>query len=85
MQRPCPLLDAEMPPSVDSVSPQQADFGDDSGLHHKKIATMPPPTSSAPAAAFSPYQKFVVGLLALLQFAVILDLDRKSTRLNSSH
>ena len=33
---------------------------------------MPPP-SSAPAAAFSPYQKFVVGLLALLQFAVILD------------
>ena len=33
---------------------------------------MPPP-SSAPAAAFSPYQKFVVGLLAFLQFAVILD------------
>jgi predicted MFS family arabinose efflux permease len=31
------------------------------------------PPSSAPAAAFSPYQKFVVGLLALLQFAVILD------------
>jgi len=27
----------------------------------------------APAATFSPYQKFVVGLLALLQFAVILD------------
>jgi len=35
---------------------------------------MAPPTPSAPAAAgFSPYQKFVVGLLALLQFAVILD------------
>jgi len=33
---------------------------------------MAPPTT-APAAAFSPYQKFVVGLLALLQFAVILD------------
>ena len=33
---------------------------------------MAPPTS-APAAAFSPYQKFVVGLLAVLQFAVILD------------
>jgi len=29
--------------------------------------------SSTPAASFSPYQKFVVGLLALLQFAVILD------------
>ncbi|HEY9026586.1 MAG TPA: MFS transporter [Burkholderiaceae bacterium] len=35
---------------------------------------MAPPTPFAPAAAgFSPYQKFVVGLLALLQFAVILD------------
>jgi len=35
---------------------------------------MAPPTSPAPAATgFSPYQKFVVGLLALLQFAVILD------------
>ena len=34
---------------------------------------MAPPSSSAPAAAFSPYQKFVVGLLAVLQFAVILD------------
>ena len=33
---------------------------------------MPPPTT-APAAEFSPYQKFVVGLLAFLQFAVILD------------
>jgi predicted MFS family arabinose efflux permease len=33
---------------------------------------MPPP-ESAPAASFSPYQKFVVGLLAFLQFAVILD------------
>ena len=33
---------------------------------------MTPPTS-APAASFSPYQKFVVGLLAFLQFAVILD------------
>jgi predicted MFS family arabinose efflux permease len=33
---------------------------------------MPPPTT-APAATFSPYQKFVVGLLAFLQFAVILD------------
>jgi len=33
---------------------------------------MPPPTT-APAASFSPYQKFVVGLLAFLQFAVILD------------
>ncbi len=33
---------------------------------------MAPPTT-APAAQFSPYQKFVVGLLALLQFAVILD------------
>ena len=31
------------------------------------------PPSTAPAASFSPYQKFVVGLLALLQFAVILD------------
>ena len=29
--------------------------------------------SPAPPAGFSPYQKFVVGLLALLQFAVILD------------
>ncbi len=36
---------------------------------------MPPPLSAtpAPAATFSPYQKFVVGLLAFLQFAVILD------------
>ena len=34
---------------------------------------MAPPSSASPAAAFSPYQKFVVGLLALLQFAVILD------------
>jgi predicted MFS family arabinose efflux permease len=33
---------------------------------------MTPPTP-APAAAFSPYQKVVVGLLAFLQFAVILD------------
>jgi predicted MFS family arabinose efflux permease len=33
---------------------------------------MPPP-STAPAASFSAYQKFVVGLLAFLQFAVILD------------
>ena len=33
---------------------------------------MAPPTSP-PAAGFSPYQKFVVGLLAFLQFAVILD------------
>jgi len=33
---------------------------------------MPPPTTS-PTASFSPYQKFVVGLLAFLQFAVILD------------
>jgi len=31
------------------------------------------PPISAPAATFSPYQKFVVGLLAFLQFAVILD------------
>src|ERR1700740_1336048 len=31
------------------------------------------PPSTAPVASFSPYQKFVVGLLALLQFAVILD------------
>ena len=31
------------------------------------------PPNSAPAATFSPYQKFVVGLLAVLQFAVILD------------
>ncbi|MFL6698095.1 MAG: MFS transporter [Vitreoscilla sp.] len=33
---------------------------------------MPPP-ATAPAASFSRYQKFVVGLLAFLQFAVILD------------
>ena len=33
---------------------------------------MPPP-NTAPAASFSRYQKFVVGLLAFLQFAVILD------------
>ena len=33
---------------------------------------MPPPDKS-PAASFSPYQKLVVGLLAFLQFAVILD------------
>ena len=33
---------------------------------------MPPPNTT-PAASFSPYQKFVVGLLAFLQFAVILD------------
>ena len=32
-----------------------------------------PPSISVPAASFSPYQKFVVGLLAFLQFAVILD------------
>jgi predicted MFS family arabinose efflux permease len=32
-----------------------------------------PAATTAPAAAFSPYQKFVVGLLAFLQFAVILD------------
>ncbi len=32
-----------------------------------------PPTTTAPAASFSAYQKFVVGLLAFLQFAVILD------------
>jgi predicted MFS family arabinose efflux permease len=32
---------------------------------------MAPPTTAP--AAFSPYQKFVVGLLAVLQFAVILD------------
>jgi len=31
------------------------------------------PTATAPAASFSPYQKVVVGLLAFLQFAVILD------------
>ena len=31
------------------------------------------PPNTAPAAAFTPYQKFVVGLLAVLQFAVILD------------
>ena len=34
------------------------------------MASAPP---SSPAAGFSPYQKFVVGLLAFLQFAVILD------------
>jgi predicted MFS family arabinose efflux permease len=36
---------------------------------------MPPSTTlpATPAASFSPYQKFVVGLLAFLQFAVILD------------
>ena len=33
---------------------------------------MPPP-NTVPAASFTPYQKFVVGLLAFLQFAVILD------------
>ena len=33
---------------------------------------MPPPNTT-PAASFAPYQKFVVGLLAFLQFAVILD------------
>ncbi len=33
---------------------------------------MTPPTP-APASPFSPYQKFVVGLLAFLQFAVIMD------------
>ncbi len=33
---------------------------------------MAPPTPT-PAVAFTPYQKFVVGLLAFLQFAVILD------------
>jgi predicted MFS family arabinose efflux permease len=32
-----------------------------------------PPTSAAPPADFSPYQKFVAGMLAFLQFAVILD------------
>jgi predicted MFS family arabinose efflux permease len=31
------------------------------------------PSTPAAAASFSPYQKFVVGLLAVLQFAVILD------------
>jgi predicted MFS family arabinose efflux permease len=34
------------------------------------MASTPP---TPPAAGFSPYQKFVVGLLAFLQFAVILD------------
>jgi predicted MFS family arabinose efflux permease len=34
------------------------------------MASAPP---TPPAAGFSPYQKFVVGLLAFLQFAVILD------------
>ena len=34
---------------------------------------MAPPSSSTPAAGFSRYQKFVVGLLAVLQFAVIID------------
>jgi predicted MFS family arabinose efflux permease len=47
-------------------------IGDDSGLEHQEIPSMTPP-SSAPVASFSPYQKFVVGLLAFLQFAVILD------------
>jgi predicted MFS family arabinose efflux permease len=31
------------------------------------------PLASAPPAAFTPYQRFVTGLLTLLQFAVILD------------
>jgi len=34
---------------------------------------MAPPSTAPAPAAFSPYQKFVVGLLAFLQFAVILD------------
>ncbi|MBC7664585.1 MAG: MFS transporter [Caulobacter sp.] len=34
---------------------------------------MAPAPPTPPAAGFSPYQKFVVGLLAFLQFAVILD------------
>jgi predicted MFS family arabinose efflux permease len=50
----------------------QVVFGDDGWLEHDKTSSMASP-SSAPAADFSPYQKFVVGLLALLQFAVILD------------
>ncbi len=33
----------------------------------------PPTTAPAATTTFSPYQKFVVGLLAFLQFAVILD------------
>ena len=53
-------------------SSEKADFGDDVGFTEQETSTMAPPTS-APAAAFSPYQKFVVGLLAVLQFAVILD------------
>ena len=55
-----------------AVSSRQVDFGDHRGLDHKKTPAMPPP-NTASAASFSPYQKFVVGLLALLQFAVILD------------
>ena len=52
-------------------SPPKADFGDDRPSHtHETHAMTPNPT---PAASFSPYQKFVVGLLAFLQFAVILD------------
>src|SRR6516225_5735239 len=54
------------------VSRAQGVFGDDGGLEHDRTSSMASP-SPAPAAGFSPYQKFVVGLLALLQFAVILD------------
>jgi predicted MFS family arabinose efflux permease len=50
----------------------KVDFGDDNGLHTNASSSMTPPTS-APTASFSPYQKIVVGLLAFLQFAVILD------------
>ena len=41
-------------------------------------------THAEPLKVFSGYQKFVVGVLAFLQFTIILE-DRKSTRLNSSH
>jgi predicted MFS family arabinose efflux permease len=53
---------------------RRADFGDDAG-RITRTRTMPPSTAlpATPAASFSPYQKFVVGLLAFLQFAVILD------------
>src|SRR6185503_7947546 len=53
-----------------TVRPRPVDFGEDAGCAHPPPA-MPP--STAPSAAFSQYQKFVVALLAFLQFAVILD------------
>jgi len=49
-------------------SPDLASFPAPSGA-----APAAPPPAAGPPPAFSPYQKFVVGMLAFLQFTIILD------------